>query len=68
MIDEQYEMNELSLCPFCGKIPEMHFLKYNILDLSIYWVECPNCSAQIKGKMTEQSAIDAWNTRIQLGG
>lgn len=67
MIDARYKINELSPCPFCGTIPEMHLLDYDLLNLPIYWVECPNCSAQMKGKMTEQSAIDAWNARTQLG-
>ena len=64
-VDEQYKMPELLCCPFCGQDTEMHHLKY-VGFSQMYWVSCPNCSAEIKNvSETEKEAKDNWNRRVK---
>lgn len=65
-------MNELKSCPFCGgeartwNTPHVGGLHdCAVLDAFSVAVECSECHATTPGYMTEERAIEAWNTRAE---
>ena len=54
-------MGDLKPCPFCG-----HDKAYAFYDGLTWWVRCGySCGCEIGGYKDKQSAIKAWNTRVE---
>ena len=54
-------MDELKLCPFCGKRPEIRRSNFS----ERYRVRCENgCGAETAPKGTKEKAVKAWNRRV----
>lgn len=52
------EANSLKTCPFCGHVGILN----KSTDRKYYWVSCTNDECR-SSKLTEEEAINAWNTR-----
>lgn len=55
------ESNILKPCPFCGSDDAWCHKGLN----NLYTVECDGCAINIGWYLTEQEAINKWNTRTQ---
>ena len=52
---------KLKPCPFCGsKRIEAH-------NVGWWWCICQDCKAQGPFRMLENTAVDAWNSRTEVG-
>lgn len=51
-------------CPFCG---ESERIDFGIVS-GYGYVECKNCSAEIRARGTERDAAEAWNRRAESCG
>ena len=66
-------MNKLKRCPFCGNVPEImvhsfYESKTKTFSYKNYGVMCHVCHTQgYQFYETEQTAINAWNGRVNNG-
>jgi Lar family restriction alleviation protein len=58
---QETKKKKLKPCPFCGNKEPMLLGSNN--DPPSFWVACLKCSADMKLKKKEKSAIKAWNRR-----
>lgn len=54
---------ELKLCPFCGGKAKLIKANYDLED--IYWIRCKKCGVDSNIFYTSDTAIEAWNRRVE---
>ena len=52
---------ELKSCPFCGNID----IELNFMASGHYRIGCRKCNVNTGGYFTKETAIKAWNRRVQ---
>ena len=57
-------MIELKRCPFCGRYPFIETDSNNNYNKTHYFVKCRRCGAQSGFRDDTESAVKAWNKRV----